>query len=300
MPTLAQLIQSKTARLEKIPDNLFGVVEASQRQIFDELIILVESLDTKGGIILLSDANLARVEQIANQLSQAVFNTEYLEAITNFAGEFNTQAELNDDIFRSMFSKFETKDLYRSITTASQKTAIDLLSEAGINQNFITPLKTNLTNSITTGQSFAQMVTGLRDFVEGSSEAEGSLLRYVKQVARDSYSIADRTYTTTVSQDIGIDWFKYSGSTVTDTRDFCLARFGKFFHRKEVEGWGNIKKWDGRINGTNSKNIFNFAGGWNCLHSIQPVSIEAVPKSVIDRNVANGNIKRSDANKSPL
>ena len=74
-------------------------------------------------------------------------------------------------------------------------------------------------------------------------------------------------------------------------------------YKKELEAWGSgrnagdvggIKKdgtWDGQIDGTTESTIFTFRGGWNCRHQIIAVSISQVPKSVIDRNIANGNYK---------
>jgi len=128
------------------------------------------------------------------------------------------------------------------------------------------------------------------------------MVSHVKRVAYDAFAVSDRTYTNTVSNVLGIEWYFYSGGTIDDTRDFCQERIGKYFHKKEVEGWGENKSccglkypnsngWQGRNTLTNKTTIFTLAGGYNCKHSISPVSLRSVPKSVVQRNIENGNYK---------
>lgn len=60
------------------------------------------------------------------------------------------------------------------------------------------------------------------------------------------------------------------------TRPFCKARAGKFFHRSEVEAWASMD-WAGKMAGTDARTIFVTRGGYNCQHSLLPVSKFAVP-----------------------
>jgi hypothetical protein len=284
LPTLKEIIQRKTQRLEEVPDKLISSVENSQKRIFDELIILVEQLETKDGAILLSDRNLMQVEIIVNKLTEVVFGSEYLEAVGSFAAEFNTQAEINKEYFEKILDdEFVDKALYDNILKASQKNAIELLSDAGINNAFFNPMKQVLNTSVTTGQSLGEAIKALRVFVEGSEEVDGVLLRHVKQVARDGVSFADRQYTNIIANDIGLEFYLYTGGTVKDTRDFCAARNGKYFHKSEIEKWASLS-WQGKAQGTTPSTIFVYCGGYNCLHSLLPVSKSRVPKEVLERN----------------
>jgi len=295
MPTLAQLLTRKASRLDNVPDDFASFVGGIQPEVYDELLRLLSTLEIVNGKYALTEANLAKVEVIVQQLNTFLFNTEYLVAVTNFAAEFNTQAILNNDIMKAFFQGFEEKELYLAALRRSQATAIDLLNEAGVDQAFLTPLRESLTDSITTEQGIVEANIKLRNQIIGTEETEGLLLRHTKQVARDGFTISDRTYTTAIANDLNMEWFKYVGGRIKDSRDFCVTdkvgvfRLNQFFHRNEVSEWGNIKQWQGRINITDSNNIFILAGGWNCLHSIQPVSITIVPQDVIDRNIANGN-----------
>jgi hypothetical protein len=71
------------------------------------------------------------------------------------------------------------------------------------------------------------------------------------------------------------------------SREFCDQRHGKYFHRKEVEAWANLS-WAGKIQGTNSSNIFIYRGGYHCRHQLIPVSAASVPRSVIERAINEG------------
>jgi hypothetical protein len=293
MPTLKQIIEEKASRLESVPNALISSVEKSQKAIFDELIVLVENLETEAGKILLSENNLVQVEIIVNKLKGSVYGSEYLEAVGSFAGEFNTQAQLNNEYFTKILNEdFTTKAIYDNILKASQRDAVALLTDAGVNQAFFIPMKNILNTSVTTGQSMGEAIKALRAFVEGNTEIDGTLLRHVKQVARDGFSFSDRQYTNIVANDIGLEFYRYVGGTVDDTRDFCSQRTGKYFHKKEIEKWEKLS-WQGKAKGTTESTIFVFAGGYNCLHSILPVSTYSVPKEVIQRNEDNGNYKPS-------
>lgn len=290
---LIDIINEKLDRLESIPGALATSTEAAQIEIFRELIRLLDQLELDGGNLVLSEANLALVEVIAVQLSEFIFAGDYRTALVEFAGQYNIQGDINNRYFMEIFgTAFIQKDVFGSVILSSQRRAVELLGRAGVDQAFIVPLKQSLNNSITTGESFGETVRLLKDFVEGTKEVDGVMTRHVKQISRDAFTLADRNYTNTIAEDIGLQWYQYSRGTVQDTRDFCLKRQGKFWHKKEVEAWGNIQQWQGRARGTDTSTIFSWLGGHNCLHAILPTSEEAVPEDVIQRNIANGNFKR--------
>jgi hypothetical protein len=106
--------------------------------------------------------------------------------------------------------------------------------------------------------------------------------------------MTDRSYTQTIADEVGYNWFLYAGGLMKTTRQFCKERNGGYYHRNEVAEWPQTAgDWNGKMYGTNESTIFVTAGGYNCQHSIMPVSVFAVPKADINRNIANGNFKPS-------
>jgi hypothetical protein len=121
----------------------------------------------------------------------------------------------------------------------------------------------------------------------------------VRTTAGTAQAIADRSYAAAVNEELGIEYFQYLGGEIATTRPFCEHREGEIYHRKEIEAWGagensaginDIRNgtWDGRIDGTDSRSIFTFVGGWNCRHFLVPVIKQRVPASVIARAKAEG------------
>jgi hypothetical protein len=150
------------------------------------------------------------------------------------------------------------------------------------------PFVEQLTAAVATRSTLSETVKALRTVIEGDKDVDGRLVANVKTVAQTAQAIADRNYSAQVNEAIGAEWYRYAGSEIDTTRDFCAERHGQYFHKKEIEGWADLN-WDGKIAETNSRTIFSNAGGWNCRHSIIAVSIRRVPQDVIQRNIANGN-----------
>jgi len=269
---LRELINRKVDRLESVPNTFYSGVARSQVEILNQTLTLLDQLSVTNGLIDLSQQNLVVTQQITEVLAQAVFQTEYQTALVSFAGEFNTQGAINNEYFATVLSKaVEVKEIYNATLLASQADAVALLSQGAVRTEFIQPLKVILDSAVAGNMSLVQAIQTVEDHIIGTPDAEGKLLRYTKQVARDAFSISDRRYTKIVGDDLGFENYLYSGGTVTDSRVFCVERVGKKFTRSEVEAWGNIKQWQGRIPSTNSTNIFELAGGFNCMHSILPV-----------------------------
>ena len=89
--------------------------------------------------------------------------------------------------------------------------------------------------------------------------------------------MSDRAVTNTVAEQLGLNWYLYTGGLLDTTRPFCKARNGKYFRKEEVQSWATLGDWAGRMAGTDEKTIFVTAGGYNCQHAILPVSEAAVP-----------------------
>lgn len=296
MSHLNDIIERKINRLDTVPNALYSSVDRSQKQILVDTLKLIDSLDVVGGKYVLSNENLIKVEQITEALNKAIFQTEYRTAILTFAGEFQVQANINLEYFSEVFgSAITDKQIYQASLQASQKVALDILNESSVDAVFTKPLKEMLINGIASEANTSDVVQELTNYILGDEELEGQLLRYVKQVARDRYSIADRSYTDIIAQDLNMNYVLYSGGLVKDSRLFCQARVGQYYHVDEVSLWvtdipspanpfPHGAQWQGRFRGTNASNISLVLGGYNCLHSLLPVTEAQVPLSVIARN----------------
>lgn len=195
---------------------------------------------------------------------------------------------------------FENKKLYDDILEFSkQKTALQLL-ESGVDANFLDKILETLNSSIVSSGDIDDLFQELEVYITGGKDGVGALQRYVSQVSNDSLTQFNATYNLTVTQDLGMEFYKYTGTKISDTRPFCVDFMNQYFHKKEVEQLGiginpytgkNLRQdqLKGRIKGTNKSSIFINRGGWNCRHYFSPISARFVPKESLRRNVRNGN-----------
>ena len=292
-------IEDKNDRLDSVPGSFVKSIQGLEPKIAKEIESLVSTLDTEGGNIILSEKNMAIIDSINKRLKDIIFDEHYEKSLTQFIGEFSKQADLNNEYFQAASDiEFTPTSLYTNLLKVSQRNAIQLLNEDAFSQALIAPIQASLNAAVTTGQSFSDTLGQLRFIIEGDDKVDGRLISHVKRVAYDSFAISDRAYTNTIATDLGLEWYLYSGGKVKETRCFCDERKRKYFHKKEIQNWGDGKEvgdcgypWQGMNANTDSATIFFYAGGYNCKHSILPVSIKSVPKDVIDRAVKKGYYK---------
>lgn len=237
------------------------------------------------------------MEEILTELREVLNRSEYVEAVRGFAGQFDAQAALNNDMFLATFDSFVAKDLFTAVLQNGKAATVEaLLGNTGIDNALLTPVRAALNQAVTSGAGVKETIKALRDVIEGSEERLGTLQRHASQIASDAFSMTDRQYTEVISADLGVEFFRYTGGLVVDTRDFCTSRNNKFYHRKEVEKWaskaGTPKPsgtWQGKMPHTTSKSVSIQLGGFNCRHSLIPQSAARVPKNVLKRNELSGN-----------
>lgn len=275
-------------RLDDVPDALISATEKAVKKLSNEFIEAAAEFDSSGGYFTYSNKNYALADSIIDNLKQSLFRGIYGKSLKDYAAEFPEQAKIADEYFKKVFDEFEPKQLYEEAVKRAQVQTLKLFDTAAVEQVVSIPLKTQLKTAIDSGASIGQTVRAMREAIEGSGEAEGILLRHVKTQAKTGFSVFDRSYSNIISNDLGVEWYYYQGGRVKDTREFCLQRVGKYFHRKEIEAWADMD-WSGKMKGTNKATIFSNAGGWSCGHAFVPVSLFKVPAEVVERNIKSGN-----------
>lgn len=286
-----EIIAAKDAALVAVPNQFNENVVKAQRQLYSVVLRLLDELEYENGVLLPTEANYARISLIIEQMGVALSRGEYADAVVSLAQSINEQAALTRLYFAETFGEaFSDQTLYQNALIQSQRNALLSLTSEGIDANFLEPFRTYLTQSITASTSRADLQLAVEQYINGTPEKLGRLRSYSGQIADDIFSVIDRGYTQIIANDLQIQWYFYSGSVIQDSRDFCVTRHNKYYHKKEVESWGSLGDWQGKIPGTNASTIFSFAGGYRCRHSILPVSVEVVPQNVIERAKAKGYI----------
>lgn len=291
MATLSELIAEKTRRLTTVPDEYLTAVEIAQKKLFPQIVDILRQLtvDSAGNLVL-NSTNLALASDVKQLVQQILSDSEYITAVQEYARQMGEQAKVSNDLFAKTFEGFSPLPVSQQLLRTTQRNAVDLLVNAIGNQRFADVVRENIETAISSNAGFTETVRQLQSIVTGDEETDGKLLQYNKQIAHDTFAIADRNYTSAVSEELEAEWFFYSGSEIETTRPFCAARHNKYFYYKEIEDWptadysgGGVRngEWTGQIPGTNPSTIYSYAGGYNCRHSIIPVSIRRVPETVV-------------------
>lgn len=303
--TINSYIKEQSKIIDAAPDKFNSKVKQHQLFLLSEVRDLIDRLETDGNVIIKTRGNLVIVDQILQRLRGVFFSEDYLTAVETLLSNFDASADLSDAYLTQAFKIDEITALTNTARTFIERQRLNALglltNESAIDAAFFNPIYETLVQGVTTGESIRQLNKNIRIVVTGAGEVDGKLLRYSKQIASDSVATADRNYMINVASEVGVEFYRYSGGVISDTRSFCAQRNGNYYHTNEVKKWGTVPaEWQGRFRGTNAQTIYTWLGGYNCKHSLVPVSEAIVPKSDLLRAIEKGYYKPSDAVKKRL
>lgn len=296
MPSQQELLIKKILKtIDSATEQFNSNIPSLQRQILNDITVLIKDFDlSSDGSIKNSVKNLKLVGQIKNKLEKLILNDSYLKSVKEFVSAFDQISKLQNQYFNLIEKKYKPPALLKEIQKQSIGAAITSLTEAGIGSNVTEQIQKMLRVNVTTGGSFAELTTQLRNSILSNKTGGGLLERYTRQVAEDSIQQFNRQYASAVSDDLGLNWFVYTGTLIETSREWCRELVKKrYVHRSElkeiVEGQidehhvkinPKTKVWAGGIPGTNESNVTVYAGGYLCKHLFAPVSAAVVPANI--------------------
>lgn len=277
------------AIIEAADNKFLAAVRITQQELYENLVDLFKKLEVDSdGYILNNSANRALLNQSSQVFNRTISQSGYNDAVNEFVGTISQLDIANQDYFSTISDLFKPNRLF---IASLQKQTITSLESAILNEglaaNIKSPLLNIISQNINSGGSYSGFLEQLRSNIIGM-ENEGKLLRYSRGILNDALFNYSRAYQQSVTNDLGLEFYLYSGGITKDTRDFCAEHSDEFYHQLEVEAWAS-ETWQGQIPGTTASSIFIFAGGFSCKHSIIPVDISIVPQEVIQRNIESGN-----------
>jgi hypothetical protein len=268
-----------------------------QSSLHNKIIGILKGLELDAdGYIKQSSANRKILREAQNAFDEIIQNGPYQNSVETHLRVIPKIDALNGRYFKSISDVFSpNKNFFKDL----QKQVIRDVNANLLNEGLIAqvknPLNSILNQNVNLGGSFSGFQDQLRNFITGNG-SDGRLLRYTTTYTADTLFNYSRSWQEAVTADLRLEFYLYSGGLTASgkgsggSRDFCIERTGKFFHRKEIELMASLS-WQGKNPLTTKSSIFTFAGGFNCKHSIIPVSVLIVPKDVIERAVAAGYYK---------
>jgi hypothetical protein len=266
-------------------DTFAGQIVNIQDDLYNRLVVALKdvALDPQG-YIEQSAANRKVLSDATDIIDQAFGDgSRYQSAVEGQLSIIGGIDDINQAYFETISSAFVPNRVF--INNLRNNIVADLettLLNDGIQAAVKNPLINILNRNISVGGSYSGFLQELKTYITGTEGVEARLLKYTRTYLSDALFQYARAYQESVTADLGLDWYVYTGGIIHDSREFCRDRNGGYFHRKEIESWADLE-WQGKNSATTKSSIFILLGGWACRHSLIPVHISAVPEEWISR-----------------
>ena len=223
---------------------------------------------------------LAESSRIVDEYTQAAASAEAM------LGEYGNFVGVSDDVIRALkvqsFQGFQdiagrflneiATEIYQNTISGRSAAASVKSIRQKINGVYAQSDQLEiqrLVNIANAGGSAAEEAVKQLHSIYASDRLGNNMRRYSSQMVHDSLMQFDASIVTKTGFDSGADAWKYYGSNINDTRDWCKQHSGKVYTEEEVrELW--TQGWAGKAPG----DPFIVRGGYNCRHHWRPVFTE--------------------------
>lgn len=244
------------------------MVEESIKKLQDDILASLNILkkDPNGKIRGLS-VNLENSQKIHAQINK-LFEKDYSKEMQKVISDFKN----NEALIKSSFKTIGEAVKFTSVDDTMMKVLRD-----GNYQQYLSLGKTaqdkvtqQVYNSVIAGESQAQLASTIRASLLGSAAKSAvgvPLANYARLYARDMIMNYHNDVILTKGEALGMDHFKYVGTLMATSRDFCKRRVALTYTKDQIQSWKY--KWKGK-----SGPAWTARGGFNCRHHWQPVRPE--------------------------
>lgn len=258
--------------------NLASSLVKMEKKVYDEILKIFEGISITDGKLssnVKTEEFLASLDRrIAKVLKQNGYNDSVNKYLTNFdkLGENikKIQSELNGINLTSTqinpYLRIEVRNTW------------DNLLGSGINKSFVNPLRQGIYRNIMFGATIGDVEKLVREYVITNKKGDSKLLRYVKQVSRDSISQFDGGLQQKIASELDLNACRYIGSIILDSRAQCrkwvdesLIKLDSSFAQEITSAINGSLNYDGKtssgmIKDTTLSTFMANRGGYNCRH----------------------------------
>lgn len=247
------------SQLDLNEERIDAVMQSLNRRVSS----LVSKLETDGDLIISDAVTIQRAENMRSEIV-SLFG-EYNEEVRRVTEEYDTVAQYVRESLESAGIPVEFTQVDADILQAFSDDAFNELIALG-NQTATEIGSMVYTNAISGGK-LSDTIEGVEQLLIGKTDKRGRpMANYAKTIANTKYMEIDATLTKKKAEEAGIDEFRYAGSLINDSRDWCVKHKDKVLTSAEIEGWAD-ESWQGKSPG----NPFSARGGYNCRHRWIPV-----------------------------
>lgn len=303
---MADLIEElgnyRQRRVTDLSDTHVERLQGSLQELENQVVTEAAKINPKRGTLKL---RTTAALELRLKLKQLIEQT-YLTAVQTNISEYDQAAAWLVATFKKYPIPDEFKEITElDLTTIQQLKRAAYLPFEDLGNEFANELAQEVYNSTLTGTSTDEMISNLRGKINGvyqstdNEEAQelvdfinanpdkteavktaaerlqtiygrdrlgNNFRRYATQIVQDSLMGFDGQFAKYRADELGLTHYKYSGTTVRDSRDFCRRNVNKVYSEEEIRRIWSTQTWNGKAQG----DPFVVRGGYNCRHHWQP------------------------------
>lgn len=251
-------------------------VKRSEAALLAEIKKLFSVIDVTNGKLQTNKKTTEFLLSLESRITGALKSSGYNQAVTDLLKNFDFLKQNNIDIQSTLNGATIGQSQLNDITKLETQNTINRLTGAGISKDFIDPIRQSIYRSVTLGADINDAQKTIEDYVLTQDGKDSKLLKYTKQVARDSLSQYDGAIQAAIGDELGLTDYIYVGSLIIDSRAQCRywvdkTRLPGAELKAEIETAlrnGNLggKKCSGMIPETTVSTFAIYRGGYNCRH----------------------------------
>ncbi len=304
MPDPQNIAQEIQQLLDKRIEDFTASMPAVQKAAYKEVLVLSKELDTySDGTIKATVKNVKLIAKIKERLNVVILDGRYYKELDKVIATYDEVTKLQNQYFISMVGKFTVPAVLAEMQKQTVDITLESMGEAGMNASVINKVRDILNKNVISGGNIAGFTEEVREYLMDTDAGDGALKKYSKQIVTDALYQYSANYNQLISDDLGFKFYRYVGSLVEHSREFCVklieakksgcmplihvSQFpellsgvicGEQIHINKKSGLPT-----GLIKGTNPSNLLVNRGGYQCAHQFYGVSDAVVPKELISK-----------------
>jgi len=242
----------------------------------------IDSLQTdENGNLLYNTKNLNRVNDF-NKVWTKYQEQSFAPVINSFAKDLVSIVDVEAGYFMALSKEFDLGlSLSNTMQLIQKQIGINVATGEMIEGSYLWRLFQGdqvrnevadfVLNNVSSKIGFTDFKKGLEELVKGKEEVNGSMQRYMRTYAYDTFSQVQGAIDNNIADTYGLNSFIYMGDVIKDSREFCIERVMGVYTRDDIEEWRDMdwagKNWDVPFEESR--------GGYNCRHTLMWIPDEA-------------------------
>lgn len=237
-----------------------------QKDIKEKLEVLFDEMDFSDNSLRGRIKRQRVLIKYRNILSVAIGNGALIKGFDSLVLDYKELVSLANAYF-SVLSITYKKQLYKEL----YKDSLAILTETLTGRGLTDKISNDIINRISKMNIQGARRTEMRKWVFNYLSKENLSTSYVSGITSDTLYMMTRIYQNKIAEDLNIKYWLYAGTLIKTSRSFCKNRTGNTYTTGQVKEWAKLE-WGGKMENTTSTNIFQKLGGYNCRHTLRPIS----------------------------